>query len=291
MNEYPDNSDSFFKVIFYILLILIILITSLILVEFIFPVNIFRHFGVSKPENVELHFDLSDTNKVEEYSLKDGKNRNIDADATFYTPDYNKLYSSANIPDKHYYNYEVIKSSSLFKNKTFDSIAYFSNTSFQCIASFDSTHFMDSVIYNIINFNSDALFTNAVFDSSVIFRDCQFFSEISFSNSQFGVKTVFSRCEFRGPSYWAGTILPETLDIKYSKYIYDEIDLRSCRLPRSGRRCYLSIYGTDVDKLKINMRLFQLYFPRDIYSFDKNQSFQDEMLGTYEALDNATIFL
>jgi len=68
----------------------------------------------------------------------------------------------------------------------------------------------------------------------------------------------------RNADFYAAT-LPTDFDFRDVAIDSTHIDFYSARLPRNGDRCKIALSGTDLNKIRLNMKLFKLWFPVDTF--------------------------
>lgn len=195
----------------------------------------------------------------------------------------------------------TFNSSVIFFFAQFNSTADFGSTKFRGIAHFHWVAFDSSVIFSFAEFDSTAdfgitkfkgtaNFLGATFDSSVSFLHAEFDSTVDFFGTKFeGMahfdwtkfkgKADFGEAHFGGDVTFSNAILPDTLDFRGVKDIKKEIDFTLSRPPLSGGKCHIALAGADISKIKLNMALFTLWFPKDIYiSYDGQLSVYESVL-------------
>jgi hypothetical protein len=161
-----------------------------------------------------------------------------------------------------------------FTQAKFYSVAYFTLAQFYSAASFwsaqfDSTaDFLHTQFHSTANFQFDefhslAGFIDAQFDSIAVFSFCHFNSTAGFDHARFNTKADFSFAMFRHKAGFYRAVLPDTLIFSGVTDIARDIDFNFARLPRSGNRCKIELVGADISKIKLNMKLFELWFSPD----------------------------
>ena len=133
------------------------------------------------------------------------------------------------------------------------------------------------------------------FDSTADFRFAQFNSTANFSSAQFNSTANFRSARFKAKVNFSNTIPPKYLDFRHIKDIREEIDFTYARLDTNKEdKCNIALVGTDPGKLKLDYKLFKLWFPEPDTSYQQIVSvyekllkkFQDDgFLESYQALD------
>lgn len=156
----------------------------------------------------------------------------------------------------------------------FDSTADFSAAQFRSAADFSSAQFNSRVDFFLAMFHSEADFSISHFDSKVDFSEAQFdstvefyatkfYSDVDFFMAMFHSKANFREAQFKSKVSFKYAKLPHSLEFREVTDIAEEIDFTSARPPGENDKCRIALTGTDIDKIKINMRLFELWFPAD----------------------------
>jgi uncharacterized protein YjbI with pentapeptide repeats len=166
-------------------------------------------------------------------------------------------------------------------------------------ASFNNSEFYDKVVLQNNYFN------NVNFSKAKFFKDVDIsmglFENVNFSYCDFNQVIDLSRGRFRGPIDFTGAslgtrldlsesslitsmdftraILPDTLDFRKNKKISTEIDFTNSvglESSRKIKRCLIALEGTDIDNVRLDYRLFKLWFP--------NHSTDEQIISTFEKL-------
>jgi hypothetical protein len=239
--------------------------------------------------------------------------------ALFYKPPYfnlphiyflaefsrNEIYQPTNFNSAQFY------SPAYFDSGQFHVPANFKSTYFYFLTKFDATHFYSTADFSNDKFNSKATFRGAQFDSNAEFLNAQFNSAADFKDVKFTLKALFTKvqftnfisfynCSFGSEVIFRMTILPDSMDFRYVK-TEDKtgvIDFTSARLDSlkqpKAKKSRIALVGTDINKIKINYELFELYFPspdtldeQKIAVYEKLlQNFKtDGFMESYENLD------
>lgn len=152
-----------------------------------------------------------------------------------------------------------------FSDATFDSVVVFDIATFEQKANFSFATFGSDVGFHSATFNSLANFSYATFGSAADFQNAAFELSADFRYAVFGSTADFRNATFEQNLIFDQTVLPDFLDMRYVE-ISEEIDFTFARPPKSGKKCLISLKGTDINKIKLNMNLFQLWFPPDTLS-------------------------
>jgi uncharacterized protein YjbI with pentapeptide repeats len=247
----------------------------------------FAHFN-SKADFNLVHFD----------STANFWDVQFDSTAYFIT----QFHLKAEFSGTNFHNYAI------FENAQFFGSINFTRAKFDSIAAFTGTQFHAPAYFVEVEFNSQAYFGGAIFDSSVIFQATQFHNLADFRTTQFlsltdfiGVRfnksTNFRNSIFKKDVYFKNAFLPNYFDFREVKTIY-EIDFSLCRLDseiiKEGERCNIALEGTDINKIKLNMALFKLWFPDTSTTYEQKISLYEKVLKklqndgfmeSYEILD------
>ena len=127
------------------------------------------------------------------------------------------------------------------------------------------------IFHHPINFSETdflemADFSWVIFDSSVNFSGARFFSTASFRWTWFHGWAVFRDTRFEMDVQFTYTILPDTLDFMGVKDFSGQIDFTLSEPPLSAGKCHIALAGADISKIKLDMHLFTLWFPKDTTS-------------------------
>lgn len=133
---------------------------------------------------------------------------------------------------------------------------------FERDADFRRSRFSSFASFNSAHFTQRADFRDVTFKDSVSFRAAVSDSEITFWGATFGNYASFRYFKPQDTLNLMWCILPDSMDFKYLR-LSSSVDLTKCLIPRSGNKCRIALYGTDLNKLKINMEVFELWFPPD----------------------------
>jgi hypothetical protein len=182
------------------------------------------------------------------------------------------------------------KSPADFGSTKFRGIAHFHWVAFDSSVNFSFAEFDSTADFGITKFKGTANFLGATFDSSISFLHAEFDSTVNFFGTKFeGMahfdltkfkgKADFGEAHFGGDVTFSNAILPDTLDFRRVKDISREIDFTLSWPPLSGRKCHIALAGANISKIKLNMALFTLWFPKDIYiSYDGQLSVYESVL-------------
>lgn len=177
-----------------------------------------------------------------------------------------------------------------FSSVLFSSNALFLRTTFNSEAYFDSVKFKKDCFMMFSEFNSHASFSTAQFDSVSSFLESKFDSKADFSGANFNFEADFRKVHFNSLVNFSAAkfnrgmkvddmVLPDYMDFRYVNGIGKSIDLTVCmldslkRVNKKNYRCKIALFGSDIDKISINMELFELWFPSETY---------EQKISTYE---------
>lgn len=176
-----------------------------------------------------------------------------------------KFYADANFTMTNF------KSFTTFRGAYFGSSTNFSKTHFYSNVDFSHAYLGGVANFYFSEFDSETLFQFAQLESRIEFVLAKFRSDVNFENADFGTYASFGRTEFYGNVRFAGAVLPDSLDFGNIAEITKNIDLTNCNLNAHKKkqdkdyRCKIDLYGSDIDKISINMELFELWFPNETY--------------------------
>lgn len=150
-----------------------------------------------------------------------------------------------------------------FSGCTFGGDGLFLFSSFDSAADFGRSRFSDKADFSFAVFHSISDFWSARFDSIVNFQGTIFDSLAMFPFVNFGKRLNFRAAEFRGSASFFNSVLPLQLDFRDVTKVSGSIDFYSVRHPLQEGRCQIALYGSDINKIKLNMKIFKLWFPID----------------------------
>ena len=154
-------------------------------------------------------------------------------------------------------------STAYFCEAQFHSMAKFYAARFDSIADFAYAQFDSTADFGIVSFHSKADFNPAYFDGEANFSRTFFGDKANFSGATFDTMADFRSAQFRGKVNFGDSKLPCNLDFRYVTEITREIDFTYCLPPSKDTKCRIALEGTDISKIKLNMYLFDLWFPAD----------------------------
>jgi len=174
--------------------------------------------------------------------------------------------------------------------REFDFQASFSYQAFNSIVYADFS-------YSTIRQNAD--FSHSVFNVKANFLSTHFNSSADFSKTKFSSEADFSAASFNSNVNFQYAQLPDILWFENVKVIGDEIDLTYAKLDTNKKaknknyKCKIDLFNSDINKIRINYVLFQLWFPADktceqkMSTYEKLlKKFKDEgFLESYKLLD------
>ena len=205
-------------------------------------------------------------------------------------------FSSAVFSDASFFSGSTFAHETHFNDATFNGPVQFLKATFREEATFRESTFNEPAVFSQASFDHRSNFWGAIFDTTVFFQDVTFDSLADFTNTTFGNKADFSRAHFLGNVEFRNTEFPDSLDFRDVATV-DDIDLTygEVRSPdERTTRTLIALEGTDISKVKINMELFQLWFPGledapekkiDIYEDVLREFEQDGLRNSYEVLD------
>ncbi|MCX6829882.1 MAG: hypothetical protein NT002_11470 [candidate division Zixibacteria bacterium] len=150
-----------------------------------------------------------------------------------------------------------------FQSAYFGDTAHFGATCFNSWANFTRAQFASYSIFKDARFASSVLFYSAVFDSTANFWSAKFDSLTSFREVRFASSAVFYGARFLDAVSFYKAELPRELDFRFVTHISEEIDLSFALLDSAAPKCQIALVGSNISKIKLDMRLFELWFPAD----------------------------
>jgi uncharacterized protein YjbI with pentapeptide repeats len=174
-----------------------------------------------------------------------------------------------------------------FVGTKFHGTADFRWAPFDSSVSFVNAGFHSTAFFGVTEFKGTADFSSATFDSSVSFRYAGFCSTAYFVRTKFKGKADFKWARFGGDVLFLGAILPGNLDFRYVKDISKEIDFTFSLPPNSKEKCHIALAGADISKIKLNMTLFTLWFPKDT-TFGKSSAGKDSIIREDTTLEKSS---
>ncbi len=176
------------------------------------------------------------------------------ADFRFATFDTNASFGGAVFRDISDFFKATFRDWTSFRRTTFDSTANFRVAIFEGPVYFEKTSFENTANFCGATFDDTANFSEATFDS---------ISVAVFARACFGKAADFRRVKFLGKQEFFGARLPDSMDFRHVTEIVHEIDFTYCLPSRKGAKCQIALEGSDISKLKLNMKLFHLSFPEE----------------------------
>ncbi|MEE9553918.1 MAG: hypothetical protein V3W18_06430 [candidate division Zixibacteria bacterium] len=232
-------------------------------------------------------YSMSDFNYAQFNSATEFNNVQFNFAAGFYRAQFNSkidyrlahFHSSVDFESAVFnstvdYNYAHFDSSANFKFADFQSTADFSgarffssaeffNAQIHSTADFSNAGFASWAEFLNVQFHSTADFADAVFLSDAYFEFVDFHSTVDFEFANFHTMANFRGARFKDKVSFNNSTLPDSLDFREVINIANEIDFTYSNPPSENEKCHIALAGTDIDKIKINMRLFELWFPAD----------------------------
>jgi len=168
-----------------------------------------------------------------------------------------------------------------FNSATFDARASFGWATFDSTAYFYEATFKDWANFLLATFEDTADFSRATFDSTAYFAKVTFGATADFSWATFEETANFRGAHFKdNVSFFAAT-LPKQLDFRGVTEIAKEINFTWAEPPCVTCKCQIVLVDADISKIKLNMRLFELWFPDDP-TYDKRCSVYEQVLKKLE---------
>ena len=130
-------------------------------------------------------------------------------------------------------------------------------------ADFERALLTMTVDFSNARFASKASFMNAEFTSTADFNGAQFDSAVSFDYTRFEKMASFKNARFLNEVSFYRATMPPKLDFRFVTNINKEIDFSFARLDVAVSKCQIALVGSDISKIKLDMRLLELWFPAD----------------------------
>jgi hypothetical protein len=159
---------------------------------------------------------------------------------------------------------------------TFKGTTDFVRATFDSSVDFTLAEFHSTADFGRMVFKGSADFEWATFDSNVTFEYTDFYSTAVFGGTKFHGKADYRSARFHGDVLFSNDTLPDYLDFRYVKDIRKEIDFTSSLPPRPKEKCHIAVAGAEINKIKLNMALFTLWFPIDT-TFGKSSAGKDSI--------------
>lgn len=153
------------------------------------------------------------------------------------------------------YGLAYFHSDSYFSRATFNGMAIFYGINFLGLTDFRQTTFQDKTQFGGTQFKNRVDFASSRFNAVADFENTSFERYVDFHNTQF-----LDSCKFYNAT------MPESLDFR-SVILTHELDLTFCNRPRSGEKCKIALFGTDLSKIKIDLNIFEIWFPEKNHPF------------------------
>ncbi len=186
-----------------------------------------------------------------------------------------------------------------FTASELDSMVFFNNATFNKAAIYNFTIFCSATNFRFSTFHRDAYFFSAMFRSNADFVAAKFDSIAGFTNSIFFTNANFLSARFSGETFFNGVVLPDTLGFRHVVEINKEIDFTNAKLDSvklakdQNYKCKITLTGSNIEKIKINYELFELWFPTSVTYEQKISTYEkllqkfknDGFLESYKKLD------
>lgn len=228
---------------------------------------------------------VADFSNAQFYSAADFDLAQFDSTVVFYFAQFNSEVRFLGAK----FNFEAdffeaqFDSAAIFNDAQFESTAFFRDTEFYSLADFNFAQFHSVVNFSYAQFDSTVDFIEAQFHSkanfgwaefhfTADFRYAEFHSTADFRYAEFDSEANFRKAKFKGKVSFKNATLPHNLDFREVIDIAKEIDFTYARPPGENNKCGIALSGTDIGKIKINMRIFELWFPADT-------TFKDSIAG------------
>ena len=192
-----------------------------------------------------------------------------------------------------YFMNATFEKEAIFFDCAFKGRIYFNNTVFKKEASYLRSKFDEKVEYKATNFNSTANFIETIFNSVADFSQTTFTGKSDFSYAAFHHKSVdFSNAKFKDNIIVYEAKMPKQIYLK-NVILEKELDLTAIAKKEPNQKCDIYLYGTDVNKVRLNYRQFKLAFEEE-YGFDQKSNVyysllkkqrNDGFTKSYEILD------
>lgn len=199
------------------------------------------------------------------------------------------INSDSTYLSRHIFRNDVLIDSVYNKYQSFDGYQFlksanFNNTRFNQAASIASSNFGGNVSFGNVFFNeasqivsnsfkSRCDFRKATFNSTVNILRNKFLQDVVFSEASFSGNADFSETSFSGTIdfsdvtikdgarlIFSGTHFSDQIDFSNILSIPREIDLTQADLDNEVQRHYISLYDTDVSKIKLDYKHYRLSF-------------------------------
>lgn len=214
---------------------------------------------------------------------------------------YQDIVINNSIPYSINFQYITFKGKVIFHRATFEKAIYFLGVKFENDAVFREVTFKGGVYFDNVSFDSDVSFFRSIFEEETSFNFVEFHKKVIFNEAEFRQNTYFSQSLFNQQSDFSYTKFPlnKILDFTDSN-LYDhilfyqtslpeklifknilvnqEVDFTSIDDTSSADICYIDLYGTTIDKIKLSYEKFRLCFDNNL-SFDQKSHIYQKLLS------------
>jgi hypothetical protein len=207
-------------------------------------------------------------------------------------------FDSLNIFRSLTFNTQSSFNSNNYRDSVFIDSNYFNNpTDFSKTISLKYFNFSNNIIKKSIHFKHSSFaktdfqynifegfldISHSVFNDTTSFYQSKFNNQVNFYDCTFKKYLDFKYVSFNGNVHFNNSILPDTLDLRYLENISQILDFTYCKLAATKKKCAIALYGSDINKIKINLELFELAFPKPNDSFNDISSVYERLLLKFQ---------
>jgi len=150
----------------------------------------------------------------------------------------------------------------VFEYVTFDNLTVFDSSIFNAETSFNKCTFSSQADFSRSQFLSKVNFRRVIF-KQVNFANVNFIDDVVFDGVLFDSLTSFYNSKFQSKVSFQGCMLPELIDFSNVTEINEQIDLTKASVNSDYGLCKINLYGSAVEKFKLDYANFQLWFHID----------------------------
>ena len=160
---------------------------------------------------------------------------------------------------------------------------------FKDACTFDNSSFPNNTVFENLNFNKLVTFDGNDFSENVSFTNTNF-NDVSFDNTFFSEYLNLFGTNFNSKTSFVNTVLPDSIDFRCVNIKGDIIDFTTTIRGKDNHKCKIALARTNINKIRINMDLFELWFPpyfktKTLYGLEMRDVItEEEVRVVYEQL-------
>ena len=238
--------------------------------------NSFQSVWAPSQDSSKKNYDFSNQ-IIKESERFSGINSKISGPYSYYNFKNAKFQNGAQIVNS-FFDLDVDFYSAEFQDTTF-----FIYTNFKGTVGFFSAKFLNEVEFRNVMFNKKIEFISTEFLNNATFSGVDFLNDVDFRYAIFKRFADFSKSSFNGNVNFISAYLPDSLDFRNVTKISNEIDFTYCKIDSTKNKiCRIALNESDIDKIKINMNLFKLYFPYPENTYERITSVYEKLLRKFK---------